>query len=184
MSINDDRIALVTDLLHKVPAAPGEPVPQGVADITFSEFSDRTGIDVPPALAVWLRLTNGPCVGPGGIFGIRPNRENLDIEFHYGLFPVWKSRKWIPVASDGCGNYYVLATNQEFGPGDPILFIETTRSAEEPEFIVASDLLAFLRFLLEKELGQSSWPFDEEEVTQKDPAILNFQGVRLPWSAG
>ncbi len=179
----------VKDLLTKVPRPPEEDLPEGVGDADIEAFAERTGITLPRSLAAWLKTSNGPCVGPGGIFGIRPAREDLDIEFRLGLHPRWRERAWIPVAGDGCGNCYVLATAQEFGPGWPILFVDIKESPDRPAYIVASDIWHFLAFLLEDEflhakgIHDTPWPFDRAEVTRRDPGIESFKGVAMPWDA-
>jgi hypothetical protein len=172
----------ISELLTKVRRPPGETLPRGVSEGDLEEFSDRTGIPLPNDLRKWLMLTNGPCVGPGGLFGIRPIREFLDIETCLGLYPQWKEKQRIPIAGDGCGNYYVMPTQDEYGKGFPVLFFDTIESLDVPAYIVASDLSHFLVFLLEKELGSKGWPFDEKEVAQKDPRITEFVGVPLPWA--
>jgi hypothetical protein len=146
-------------------------------------FAVRTEIRVPTSLRDWLKITNGVCAGPGGLFGIRPHREDFDIESLYSAYPVWRDKKWIPIGGDGCGNYYVLVTQQELGPGFPVVFIDTSVGAEQPTYLAASDLEHFLVFLLEKELGHKGWPFNETIVVQYDPHILDFENVPLPWEA-
>lgn len=171
----------IRDLLVRVPGPPGEDLPKGIGDADFDGFSMRTGIAIPGPLREFLTMTNGPCVGPGGLFGIRTLRPHLDMESYLESHPTWKIRRWIPIAGDGCGNYYVLCTQGEFGPGLPVVFIDTSMSDGSPSFIVASDLRHFLTFLLEKELGRKEWPFDKTTVTQRDPDIVSFHDVRLPW---
>ena len=60
---------------------------------------------------------------------------------------------------------------------------EIAQRMESAEYIVASDLEHFIRFLIEDELQLTERPFDKEEVLSKDPAIVNFTGVPLPWEA-
>ena len=126
-------------------------------------------------------MSNGPCVGPGGLYGIKTIRKHLDIEVYLEMFPGWQTKKWIPIAGDGCGNHYILATQDDYGAGFPVLFIDCSMDDESPAFIVASDIGHFLAFLLGKELGVSGWPFDEASVVHADPSIRHFQGVALPW---
>lgn len=177
--LDADRIKT---LLSKVPSPPGERLPEGTTDAEIHSFVDRTGISVPDDLAAWMKLSNGPCVGPGGLFGIRTQRSHLDIESCLDIFPSWRHQKWIPVAGDGCGNYYVVPTQGEFGDGFPVLFIDMSLADDSPAFIVASDMGHFLESLLETELGDRSWPFDERAVVERDPNILSFRDVKLPWS--
>lgn len=172
---------IIRELLAKVPKNTDEPLPGGLRDEDLDGFAKRTGIVPPPDLRSWLKVCNGPFVGPGNLYGIGKAKDFLNIEHKLDIFPSWKVAKWIPIAGDGCGNYYVVPTQGEFGRGFPVLFIETLDSRESPAFIVASDVGHFLVFLLEYELGNRSWPFSEQAVTDKDPDILGFSGVALPW---
>src|SRR5581483_128991 len=105
------------------------------------------------------------------------------METYLGMFPSWKVRKWVPVAGDGCGNYYVIPTQGEYGSGYPVLFIDTSSTSDAPSFVVSSDIGHFLVALLEKELGAAGWPFNENYVTKADPRITDFSHVPMPWSA-
>ena len=183
------EVEAVKDLLSKLPRPPKVSLPGGASDADIQAFSDRTGIKVPPPLAEWLKLCNGPMVGPGGLFGIPPVRKHLSIEYIYEIYPEWRAKAWIPLSSDGCGNYYILASAQDFGPGWPVLFIDTMEARDRPAYIVASGIWRFLVFLLEDEflhekgLFDTPWPFDRAEVTRRDPEIESFRGVPLPWEA-
>jgi cell wall assembly regulator SMI1 len=184
-------------------------VPRGVSDSDCDEFEQRTGIALPNDFREWLKVSNGPEVGPSGMFGIGTPTDFLDIESILDIHPGWKSKKWIPVASDACGNYYLVATQQEFGRGYPVFFVEATSGSDSPQYIVASDIGHFVIALLEqeladidlpferldglsfeeltapgspfKELSEHRWPFDENRVMQTDPHIVDFPGLTLPW---
>jgi hypothetical protein len=160
----------------------GELLPRGTSDDAIARFEERTRITVPDELRDWLKLTNGPKVGPGGLFGIETPNKHADIEFYLDLYPEWRERAWLPLASDGGGNFYMLPTREELGKGYPVLFVDTMESNEEPRFIAASGVWTFLRFLLGSELGESQWPFDSGEVLRVDPAITRFSAT-LPWDA-
>jgi cell wall assembly regulator SMI1 len=168
-------------LLAQAPQPPEERLPGGISDTECDAFEQRTGIRLPEEVRQWLKISNGPCVGPGGLYGIRPQRSHLDIEAILDLYPSWKTRQWIPIAGDGCGNYYVIPTQEEYGSGYPVLFVDTNSTSDVPAYIVASDIGHFLVSLLEKELGEKRWPFDENYVTKADPEITRFVGVPLPW---
>jgi cell wall assembly regulator SMI1 len=174
----------VKRLLHEVERPPGESIPPGASPAEIVTLEATIGISLPPLLRKWLSTSNGPFVGPGGIAGINPKREDRDIPWLLELFPSWKSNRWIPIAGDGCGDYYVVSTQNEFGDGEPVLFIDVHDGDDSrPTFIAASNVWRFLRFLLLKDLRKSKWPFDEIEVLAADPEILTFSGVPLPWNA-
>ncbi len=176
-------IPRIRNLVHAAPGPPGEPVPDGVSDDQIAGFELRTGAPMPPELKDWLLISNGPCIGPGGLFGIKPARDDLDIELHFELYPNWLARKWIAIAGDGCGNYYVVATQQEYGPGYPVFFIDCHEDTDVPSYIAASGVGHFLIFLLEREIGARGWPFDERYVVAADPNIRRFHSLSLPWNA-
>jgi hypothetical protein len=99
------------------------------------------------------------------------------------VYPSWKDKGWIPVAGDGCGNYYVLATR---GSGvetakRPIYFVDTSMDREKPAYVVASDLWHFLRFILRDELGRDYWPFKKYRVLEEDPDLEEAPGAPKPW---
>ena len=150
---------------------------------------------MPDDLREWLKISNGTFVGTVPVYGVHPANSPLSLEVVLKIYALWREKKWIPIADDGCGNYYVMATQGEFGEGFPIVFVEAVTDHENPRYIVASDLGHFLIFLMEDELSlrqadpydpteppETPWPFDKE-VVHDDPAILNFHGVPLPWDA-
>jgi len=173
----------VLNLLHRVLSPPDEAIPSGIPEETISEFEERLEIKVPSKFREWLTTCNGPCVGPGGLMGIRTLRRDLDIETIYSMYPVWKDNGWIPVAGDGCGNYYLVVCKGDYGDGEPVIFIDSMEDSSTPFYIAASDTWIFLSFLLKKELGESNWPYSQEEVEGADPKILSFHCINLPWNA-
>ena len=179
--INAPRIL---ELLHQVPRPPEDSIPGGISTRECDECEVRTGLRLPPDVREWLALANGPCVGPGGLYGILPARESLGFEEVINLFPSWRRNRWLPVAGDGCGDHYVIPTQQEYGVGYPVVFVDVHSSEDVPAYIVASDIGHFLNALLEEELGKRGWPFNEQYVCRTDPDIQRFTGVPLPWRAG
>jgi hypothetical protein len=53
-------------------------------------------------------------------------------------YPQWAESGLLPVADDGCGNYYVLATDGTVG------FVETMKDHDRIDRRVAGDLLSFI----------------------------------------
>ncbi len=173
----------VLELLTKVPVPPEDSTPAGVTDEQLNQFEATNGITIPRLLREWLLMANGPCVGPGGVVGITTKRESQDAESILGNYPEWREKGWFPVAGDGCGNYYVVATRNDYGDGEPVLFVDINDDSSEPAFLAASNTWSFLRFLLQKELDETRWPYSESEVIRDDPEITSFAGVSLPWDA-
>lgn len=136
---------------------------------------------LPAELQEWLAILNGSHLGQGGLFGVGTPEAYLDIAFHCSLHPEWRARGWIPVAGDGCGNYYVLLAGQDGDKGHPVLFVDTSDDSGAGNYLVASSLFQFLRFYLEAAIGRTGWPFDKAHVLERDPAILDFRALALPW---
>jgi cell wall assembly regulator SMI1 len=164
---------------------PAEPVlPEGASDQDIAEFESRTGLIVPLALREWLKFTNGPGIGAGGVRGIRTPHPADDIERCYDLHAGWKDKGWIPIAGDGCGNYYVIVSGDAIGSRSPVFFINRHSDPMKLSYIVASDLWRFLRFYLRRDLGERGWPFDREKVLLEDPVLSGCEAATLPWEAG
>jgi cell wall assembly regulator SMI1 len=172
-----DDVVLLLPSLEKPPE---EAIPSGILKADLDRLEQRIELKLPSSFRAWLMTTNGPCVGPGGIVGIGTTRDLQDLESIYSLYPKWKEKNWIPVAGDGCGNYYVL-THGEYEI-EPVVFVDVIENADEPAFVVASNLWHFLNFLFRKDLRKSRWPFDRAEVVEADPKILETKYV-LPWNA-
>ncbi|MBF9134962.1 SMI1/KNR4 family protein [Plantactinospora sp. S1510] len=170
----------VTRLLHQVPRAPEQPYPGGATDHELNDLTLRLGIPLPGELAAWLRLCKGEAIGPGGVFGARPDRETADIAAHLAWHPQWRARNWLPVAGDGCGNYYLLTTTGQLAGF--VAFVDMTADPDRLEHVVASNLWQFLFFLFTRELGEPGWPFDPHSVLAEDPQIAGAPPELLPWT--
>jgi len=171
----------VMSLLGRVPAPPEDSMPVGLSTEQIEEFEASQGFKIPDRLREWLSTANGPCIGPGGIVGLGTKRSSQDASRILEIYPEWRDKGWIPIAGDGCGNYYVVATKNEYGKGEPVLFIDVNIDRSRPVFVAASNTWFFLRFLLRKELDESKWPYSEVDVVREDPEITIFVGVSLPW---
>ena len=139
----DDRSLARLRLLVAVAVRPPEDdPPEGPSPAELAVLADRLGQPLPPALRTWLSMCNGAAIGPGGVFGERPDRRFLDMAWFWDLYPEWRGLGWIPVASDGCGNYYVLTADGTVG------FVETMSDTEKLARQAAPDLLSFMTGLL------------------------------------
>ncbi len=180
MTLNADLMR-IANLLLQVPKAPDQPLPAGLTDQELDDFTRTVGVSIPPEQADLLRLWNGPCVGPGGVFGVRTALDSLDLIQLYDSHPDWREKRWAPIAGDGCGNYYVAIARNE---GWPVVFIDTMEDSGSPAYIVASGVFRFMIALLERELEDTGWPFNEARVTASDPSITNYaETFPLPWRA-
>lgn len=184
MSIEDEVISLACRS-RRPPRQPT--MPSGLAASDIDAFQKRTGLYVPDELRHWLSVTNAPHIGVAWMLGIQTGQSQTDIEACYRSdgFPVWIDKRWIPIATDGFGNYYVLATRPEDGPGNPVFFVDCVAdpSGATPTYVVASDLWHFLRFYLRAGAGETWWPFDRARVLADDPALEGCTTVRRPWES-
>jgi hypothetical protein len=173
----------VIALLPLLPIAPGDYLPSGATEEQLISFQQRMGIIGPTQLLEWLSICNGPCVARGGVYGIRRDRQFLDIETRLASLPSWCGNNFIPVAGDGCGSEYVLSVTPVDGL-HPVFFVdhEDDGVLEEPSYAVASSLWHFLRFLFREELGDEGWPFDSHKVLNEDAEILKVENRLLAWN--
>jgi hypothetical protein len=174
----------VARLLHDVPLPPGESLPAGADHSKVGAAFQRIGVEPSDALVAWLGVCNGPCVGPGGLFGVDTERESLDIEHVMVRFPNWADLGWIPIAGDGSGNYFVLLPNPY---KDVVAFIDTSLNPNAVGYVVASDLARFLVALLTSELEHDGqWLFNRAAVLANDPGLESVAeqlGLPVPWEA-
>jgi cell wall assembly regulator SMI1 len=106
--------------VHGAVRAPEDPDVDGASSQELEDLERRLGRPLPAPLADWLRICRGAAIGPGGFFGNRSDRPALDIPACLELFPEWADKGWLPVAGDGCGNYYVLLPSGQVGFVDTI----------------------------------------------------------------
>jgi hypothetical protein len=116
----------IVELVHGAVRAPEDADVDGASPQELEELEQRLGHPLPGQLADWLRICRGAAIGPGGFFGNRPDRPSLDIPAYLDLFPEWAGKSWLPVAGDGCGNYYVLLPSSDVG------FVDTISSSPPP----------------------------------------------------
>lgn len=109
----------IVELVHGAVRAPEDADVDGASSQELEDLERRLG-PLPAQLAAWLRICRGAAIGPGGFFGNRPDRPSLDIPAYLALFPEWADKGWLPVAGDGCGNYYVLLPSGQVGFVDTI----------------------------------------------------------------
>ena len=136
----------VADLAAKVYRDPRAPAQRGATAEELASLELRLGLSLPASLTTWLGVLNGDTVGQGGVFGARRDKSFLDIAHISKIFQVeWAGHLWIPVASDGCGNYYVLLPDERVG------FVDTMADPRAIDAIKAETLDEFLLwYLLQK----------------------------------
>src|SRR4051794_10718631 len=110
----------IADVAYRVERDPDAAPQRGATPGELHELEARLSQPLPTALAEWLAIINGDTIGEGGVFGARPDAPDLDIARLRDLHDEWADRNWIPVASDGTGNYYVLTGDGTVGFVEPM----------------------------------------------------------------
>lgn len=161
---------------------------QGATNAEIDAAEQTIGLQFPAELREWLREVNG-----AGLFLGISGKYNLVVALTR-VYPDWIQRGWLPVATDGCGNDYVLITMGEYGNSRPVGFVDACSDPDEICYIVGSSLERFIEFLAENEYVTSfcsdrlmssnyeSWPFSKNFVTSKDPEIMTLDNAPLPWT--
>lgn len=75
MTIEDE----VKTLAEMVPRIQGTDLPGGADRSNLQDFTIDIDGAIPPELREWLSFTNGPLIGPGGIFGIHTKGHSRNI---------------------------------------------------------------------------------------------------------
>lgn len=80
----------VIQLMRAAERAPDQPFPGGADDADLVDLQSRLGMPVPASLVDWLRVCKGEAIGPGGVFGARPDEPDIDIAEYISMFPDWR----------------------------------------------------------------------------------------------
>jgi len=192
----------VLRLIHEVPRlGTDELMLRPASGTDVQEFESRFNLVVPRELREWLLICNGAPINPGGLFSLE------EIARQYEWHPSWTGKGWIPLAGDGCGDSWVLATQERIRSIEthPIYFVDQSDYLH-PAYVVASGAWHFFRFLfkdaiLAKDFAvkpehyadellydihdlkrEHYWPFDKEKVLEEDPGLAHYAGsVPFPW---
>jgi hypothetical protein len=97
-------------LLARVTRAPEQPFPGGAGEAELVDLARRVGADLPDDLVAWLRVCKGEAIGPGGVFGARPDQEAVDVATWSAAHPGWRAEGWRPSPSGPAGVAQAAAT--------------------------------------------------------------------------
>ena len=163
-------------LMHEALLNPDELPLSGASPAEIAAAEAKLGRRLPEELRDWLSVVNGACIGRQYFIGVHP--ASYDIESTLEGTPYWEGRGWLPIAGDGCGDYYVLLEDEI---GHPIAFIDQM-DFEKLAYVVSSNLAIFLRrFIAAEAILDWGWLFDKSEMLEKDPALLTLNVAPLPW---
>lgn len=131
----------ITALIFGAVRAPEE-VLEGASPEQLARLEERLGRRLPEDLGALLTVCNGGAIGPGGIFGERPERTYLDLPSVLELFPEWAAHGWLPVAGDGCGDYWVVLDDGRVG------FVDTMSDSGALDRVTDPDLFSLVERIL------------------------------------
>lgn len=155
------------------------PAPAEQVDAFEAEF----GRALSPELRDWLGVCNGARIAQGGVFGLRPDDQFVDIRARLRLNPEWAELGWVPVAGDGCGSTYSelpAAPNRDVGW---VGFVDCFEDQDRISYLVASNISRFLWFLFADDLDvEHRWPSDREYVLAHDPEMGLAPANLQPWA--
>lgn len=178
----------VLDLLHQVRPLGSRSVQNApVSEEQLKAFEEEHSLVLPSELREWFKCSNGASVNPGGLYSLFSQGKEASLDWYLNSYPDWKSNGWFPVASDGCGDLYMM-TAQSIVPSSathPVCFFDQS-DFTKPQYAVASGLWAFLYQLLQTEVlrdqGKTAyWPFNKTAVLAVDPPLAECREIALPW---
>jgi cell wall assembly regulator SMI1 len=181
MHIEAAELEELKSLLHEM-AHPDHPPRPGAALSELKMLETRLQCRLPDELRSWLATVDGAFVGGQGLLKAAKKSGPFSLEETFEFYPLWKENGWFPVASDGCGNSYVLLAKEE---GHPVAFIDTMHDPSKPNYLVASSLVTFLGLFIASEAAGvgGAWMFDKSIALELDPALASRKGAPLPWEA-
>lgn len=150
----------------------------------------RIGLQFSPSFREFLLLSNGGSAGGAPIYGVPPLPREFDLvadrESALRFWPAY--RNWVPLATDGCGNDFVLVVDAGKSDGEiPIGFVEKAEDPTRIDMFVASNYWSFLHFWLRLMAGDKDvikgvlleepprpWPWDEHWLKESDPGLSQY----------
>lgn len=166
-------------------------LPRGATrkEILLAEQAIR--IPFPEQLSEWLRFCNGTRnLLPAAYFGVGSLAGDQSLDATYIMFerfPEFANLCWFPIASDGCGSFWVMPLR---GDRHPIIFVDHEDGMDKGSYVAGSDLDHFLEMILERQIlhdrdfdWSDRWPGDEDFVRARDPNIGPYDGVLPMWDA-
>jgi hypothetical protein len=188
--VNHSAKARALELIRDHVRALGLPTGPPPTDADYAALEREFGVPVPLPIREVLSVFNGGVLEIGTCFGVRPGDQATDLTHFLRIWPEMVVRGCWPLASDGCGNYYVAGAEQD---GQHSVAFWESSGTDPLEYMVASGVWHFEAFLFEKAEWirrhpwpddppwDARWPFDKAWVLARDPGIVNCKRAPLPW---
>lgn len=127
------------------------------------KFEKKNSVELLPELKEWLSVFN--LSQSSRIFnrtpilcGFQEMQESFnlgrDLYYQYG----WIQKNWMSIASDGCENLYILGKIKPDITETPVFFVDMISTAPESDYVVASNLWYFLKFVFMQSIYEFSSP--------------------------
>lgn len=160
----EDEIRLLMPQAHYAPeyVLPGPASPEAI-----EALEREVGLCLSEPHKRWLQICDGLLIGTP-VFGVNELRSQFE-DWRAFYDPLL-----VPVANDGCGNYYVTRVGAE---PDPVYFLDAIR-APELQFCAASNVLHLVDYLLMREVTGAQ--LSPSTVLARDPALATL-GATLMW---
>lgn len=153
---------------------------RGASDSEICTLEERLGFALPEALDAWLRVCRGVSFDFLACLYGTDERDHLAIWQH--MPEDWPNPHWIPIAGDGCGNYYCLLPPTSDAPRGAVGFVEGI-GPESIDYVVASGLYEFLYSYIVAGDASTDWIDDKELLAQRDPALFKITTWPFIWTA-
>jgi len=124
---------------------------------------------------------NGVIIGLGALLGIKRDLPFLSVEFYKNLNSFILTEKILPIATDGTGNIYVIVLDKSDIRYGSVYFIDLHTTPFCLEYVVASSLVKFLKFILKFYRGEAvnKWPYSKQFMEELDPDLFKIKDVHL-----
>ncbi len=103
-------------------------------------FGRLLGWEWPPSYVELLSRHNGVNVQDAIVFGFL---ESIEIMLQHR--ETWRHQGYWPVATDGCGNFFVMALGQRVASGEgPVIFLDAAAETNDQPSVVATSYPDFI----------------------------------------
>lgn len=153
---------------------------------------ERLGFLFPSELVEWLHHCNGAAlaVDPPIFHGVpaTPARyRGIEGHIDYGVANTWRESRWLPIADDQCGDYYLLIPSKVLNRSIVVFWDQACDGENAFDSVAASSLWHFLAGVLDPDhAGHDAgdgpgWPFDPERTLEFDPDLHALTDLPMPW---